>query len=88
MSGELCHEASSHSSGLILTCHLACYSLAADIVNPKLWGETAMAAAWMPSSFYQEYVRTQKTVEGGEGGRSGGGRGKSRRSTLQMMEAV
>ena len=25
------------------------------------WGEASMAAAWMPRSFYQEYVRTQRT---------------------------
>ena len=61
------------------------HTLATGIANPKLWGETAMAAAWMPSSFYQEYVRTQK---GGTGGNSREQRGKGRRSTLQMMENV
>ncbi|GMH67941.1 hypothetical protein TrST_g4176 [Triparma strigata] len=56
------------------------HSIATDIVNPKLWGETAAAAAWMPRSFYQEYVRTH---------RGGGGESKQtgsrRRSTENLM---
>ena len=57
------------------------HSLATDIVNPKLWGETAAAAAWMPRSFYQEYVRTSRV----DGSGSGRGKGERRRSTENMM---
>jgi len=35
---------------------------AEDAGMRKVWGDRSMAAAWMPRSFYQEYVRTSKKV--------------------------